>query len=100
MSRLDDSWDWVNVEMVGGPRDGEIFMLTYPPPENYRIPLPQPVEFAEVSPLDFSFRTGTYRAAKDQDFEVVAVTNRVSHMLASIMHGKRPMRWNWEGEDA
>lgn len=97
---------WVNVEFLGGPRDGEVHVYPYPPPRDLCVPLrplagewasePAWVPRADVPML----RTGCYRATgRDADYEIVAVTDSRWGKLRAIMGGRRPMGYVWQGEE-
>ena len=115
-----DSADFALGEFLGGPRDGDLEVFSWPAPPIWRIPLPDPPsagwvggpEAPELQPgLPVPGRIGTYRLEPGQyqivtiNYQTLADAQRGASggLKALVMHLMRGrdgrLHYAWEGED-
>lgn len=101
---------FILIELVGGPRDGEVLGWEFPPAQTIVFPIVGHVVFV---PETASFpaqplRRGHYRRPiKQPGFDVVTLEVPIKAIrsdgreLVAFMRGRdfRPMVYHWEGED-
>lgn len=99
---------FVLLELVGGPRDGEVIGWEFPPAQTIVFPILARTTFQPMPPHMPAppLRRGHYRRRiKQPGFDVVTldtpVEPRAIRGLVAWMRGQdnRPMVYHWEGED-
>lgn len=74
--------------------------MEYPPATEYRIALPKNMFCAMLGSVHTAVnqRVGSYRLATAQNFETVEIAAEAMPCFDELMHGRRPMRYDWMGE--
>ncbi len=101
---------FVLLELVGGPRDGDVLGWQFPPAQTIVFPILARTMFRPTPPLEAvpPLRRGHYRRrVKQPGFDVITLDVPVKALrsdgreLVAFLKGRdaRPLVYHWEGED-